>query len=516
MNNIEKEYIVVTKRGVNVAELDYDLASPRGSGIIPERPVKIAKERLGSKRMTHFMLTDEEAELLSKDERVISVEINPEHRDDIEIILNASQDNYFYKGYSGSSEQVNWGLRRCIDKNNDYSNNTTIDGDYEYALDGAGVDVVIQDTGIEPNHPEWEDKDGITRLQQIDWYTESGLTGTQHEDFYGDYDGHGTHCAGIAAGKTYGWAKGSHIFAQKLDSLKGTEDPGTGFSTSESFDFIRLWHENKTNGRPTVVNMSWGYRGTSDNAPTSGVYKGVAWELGDKTDDDLWNDYGIVKALTGSRIINAQITSVDTEIEEMIDAGIHVCIASGNNYYKADIPDIDGGTGDYDNNAVFSGLTRYYNRPSSPYSPRAFFVGNVDSTTQLDNTEYKDRPVGSSNRGPASNIWAPGTNITSTCSNTSRFSTKLYPEDSNYRITTIGGTSMASPQVAGLCALHLQVFPKATPEQLFNRIIGDTEEVIYQTENNDTDYYTFAHYSLCGSPNRMMFSRYGRQPLKIS
>ena len=54
---------------------------------------------------------------------------------------------------------------------------------------------------------------GTSRVQQIDWYTESGLSGSQNVNHYRDFDGHGTHCAGIAAGKTYGWAKKAHIYS---------------------------------------------------------------------------------------------------------------------------------------------------------------------------------------------------------------------------------------------------------------------------------------------------------------
>ena len=59
----------------------------------------------------------------------------------------------------------------------------------------------------------------ISRVQQIDWYTASGLSGTQSANFYRDRDGHGTHCAGIAAGKTYGWAKRVQMFM--LKNLQG-------------------------------------------------------------------------------------------------------------------------------------------------------------------------------------------------------------------------------------------------------------------------------------------------------
>ena len=116
---MEKEYIVVVHRGIDLEAFDADLKSSSGAGPIPNRSVDVANPRPGSKRMTHWMLTDEEAQQLQNDPRVLSVEIPPEQRDDIQLIRNASQTGVFYRSISGSalttSTFVNWGLRRCIE-----------------------------------------------------------------------------------------------------------------------------------------------------------------------------------------------------------------------------------------------------------------------------------------------------------------------------------------------------------------------------------------------------------------
>jgi subtilisin family serine protease len=505
---MEKEYIVVVHRGIDIEAFDAELAASSGAGPIPNRSVDIANPRAGSKRMTHWMLTDEEASTLQNDERVLSVEIPPEQRDDIELIKNASQTGVFYRTISGAAlttpSYVNWGLRRCIETTNVYGSNNTVAGDYNYALDGTGVDVVIQDSGIDPNHPEWEDKDGVSRLQQIDWYTESGLPGTQSTNYYRDADGHGTHCAGIAAGKTYGWAKGAHIYSQKLgglETLSGSD--GTGTSISDAFDAIRLWHNAKTNSRPTVVNMSWGYGSNQTSDPISGTYRGTAWTYGVEYTDrgGLWAATGVSRLFFGNNRVPVRVPSVDAEIEDMIDAGIHVCIAAGNNRYKADLP-----TGlDFDNEVVFSGGTYQYHRGSSPFSNEAFMVGNIDAEVN----SGVDRIAGSSTRGPGINIYAPGDNIMSTSSVLADavYSLLDYPGNSTYKIMSIGGTSMASPQVAGVCALHLQVQPDLTPGQLQDKVFSDTKNVI-STTGSDTDYDDYIN-SLLGGPNRMLYSRHG-------
>ena len=326
---MEREYIVVVNRGVDLEQIDSEIAATTGSNCIPNRSVDIANPREGSKRMTHWMLTEEEAQVLADDPRVLSVEIPPDQRDDIELISNASQAGNFYRVYRGSQNRdpnsVNWGLRRCIEATNTYTTFNEILGNYDYALDGTGVDVVIQDSGIEPNHPEWEDRSGVSRLQQINWYQEAllGSPAQQSADHYRDADGHGTHCAGITAGKTYGWAKGAQIFAQKLqglETLAGSD--GTGIPINTAFDLIRRWHLFKGNNRPTVVNMSWGYGSTQTSSPVSGVYRGTAWTYGVDytTRDELWAATGVSREFFGSVRIPVRVASVDAEIEDMIDA----------------------------------------------------------------------------------------------------------------------------------------------------------------------------------------------------
>ncbi|MFC1717912.1 PKD domain-containing protein [Candidatus Poribacteria bacterium] len=59
---------------------------------------------------------------------------------------------------------------------------------------GAGVDVAILDTGIDYDHPDLDDNlaGGVN-------FTGSIYDGSMDEFFWNDYQGHGTHCAGIVA-----------------------------------------------------------------------------------------------------------------------------------------------------------------------------------------------------------------------------------------------------------------------------------------------------------------------------
>lgn len=512
----EKEYAVIVKRGVNLTEVEDDLKASTGSGPIPNRSVDVANARPGSTRITHFALTDEEASALQADDRIEAVEIPPDQRDDIQIGLRSVQDGTFYRGSGLNSAYANWGLRRCIAETNVFTGTSAPDSSYPYAVDGTGIDIVIQDSGIQVGHPEWLDKDGVTRLQSIDWYTASGLAGTQNANHDRDWDGHGTHVASTAAGLRYGWAKNARIYSQKLSGLEF--DGPTGIPIADAFDSIRLWHNAKpvdpATGykRPTVVNMSWGYFASFSGNPTSGVYRGTPWTWGVEYNSDfpLWAAVGVVPPTANggtTRILPGNNAFTDAEVDDMIDAGIHICIAAGNNYYKADI----SGGDDYDNTVTAGGQTFNYHRGSSPKNTRAFMVGNVDTSVAAGNI---DELAESSTKGPLVNIHAPGTSIFAACSTTNDgYSTIASPDDANYRVMSISGTSMASPQVAGVCALHLQVQPWLTPAQLQAKLFAESKSVLYSSgTNNDYDNQN----DLMGAPNRMLFSKYGRQPSTTS
>jgi serine protease AprX len=161
----------------------------------------------------------------------------------------------------------------------------------------------------------------------------------------------------------------------------------------------------------------------------------------------------------------------------MIDAGIIVCIAAGNYGFK-----IDTASGpDYDNLVVTSGGnggTFYYHRGSSPLDDEAIKVGNIDSTVFDASTDQK---ATSSETGPGVDIYAPGTNIMGACSTTNAFADEQYWANGAYRQMNISGTSMASPQVAGVIALLLQINPKATPAIVKQYLIGNSSGNIYAT-----------------------------------
>lgn len=418
---MEREYIVSLKKGIDYDEFWTEMETTTiGHATVPEHAVDIVNARPLSQRNCHYALTDEQAAKLRSDPRVLAVEIPPEHRTDVEIGFRATQTGIFSKSSTLATGELNWGLLRSNNTGtNVFGLITSQTGPYEYMLDGTGVDVVIQDSGIEPNHPEFFNYAGTeSRLQQINWYTASGVSGTQSSNHYLDTHGHGTHVASTAVGLRHGWAKNARIYSVKVGGLEGgSGDSGSGIPVSACFDVIKGFHLNKpidpATGvrRPTIVNMSWGY-GRGWGSITGGSYRGTPW-----TGTTLRPEFGMIGRNGRHPVL---IDSVEVDMDELLDAGVHVCAAASNDSQKIDVP---GGV-DYDNYYISGGLNVYYHRGSSPLGDaRALCVGALDST--VFNTTL-DRKVNFSNSGPGVNIFAPGTNVQSATSTTTVFSTIAY------------------------------------------------------------------------------------------
>ena len=534
---MEKEYIVTVLPDVDWEEVHREIINQTqdddsvNSLIIPDRAVSVIKERPKNKRNTHYSLTEEEAESLRKDPRVLAVDAV---EDIPEPVPTALQDGVFDRSSSSFGRRDNWGLIRHTAPENVYNNSTSDPGlDYEYVLDGSGVDIVIMDTGIQADHPEWENEFGTSRLVQIDWYDASGVDGTQPDNFYTDVNGHGTHCVGTIAGKKFGWAKNALIF-----NLTTYGNTGNNISFEDAVDCLIGWHNNKPINpatgfkRPTVVNMSFQYSWYIDTSVTpnqvrfsstgegynitGGRYRGVAHN--DTTRTSLQNK-GIVGSGSGQYMFGRKYASRDADIEQLISNGIHVCTAAGNDYMKVDIP---GGV-DYNNYITInnSGFTRYmyYHRGPSPStfeggdsyadlfrqdSVSASFndgldVGALDDAAVSVDGSFLDRKVNFSNSGPGVDVYAAGSSIISAVPNSQG---SAYYYGSTGRQSKKSGTSMAAPQMCGIIACILQVHPDWTPKQVKSYILSNSQSLLYDTGNNN-DYTDNA--SIHGGNNRIAY-----------
>lgn len=507
-----KEYVVGLKEGV-----DYDTfwqeieTNGIGSSTVPTRGVDVVDDRSVLLKSCVYALTDQEAETLRNDLRVSYVQI-PVEQTEFKVSTSATQTGTYSK-ISGNppTDGINWGLFRLNSTTNNTSGTTTGSGTYDYPLDGSGVDFVIMDSGIQADHPEFNNLNGASRVQKINWFTLSGVSGTQPADnlFYNDTDGHGTHCAGIAAGLTYGRAKNSNVFSILLDDLKG---PGTaGLTVSQAFQVLKGWHVNKNTpgnpyytGRPTVVNMSFGYFGLTFSNITSITYQGATTVTSIK--DPLKGMIGNSSNRFGWWSDSFVSQQVQDLVTECINVGIIFCGAAGNT--SQTIENISGNPANNYNNYFTSSVygDLYYMRGMVPTNtPGVINVGAVDTTNS------PQQKTTFSESGPRVDVWAPGQYIVSSLSTTyiladwsGLYGANTYPGNSSFNIGNTSGTSQASPQVAGLCAQLLQLYPTATPAQIRQKVIDlSTADVLYTAGSEPTWYNN--NRSLHGGPNRYAY-----------
>jgi hypothetical protein len=490
-----KEYIVALHKDVDYDQFWSEMESTtNGLTFVPDRRIDIVNNRDLSQRCCHYALTDEEAAILRNDPRVAAVAMPAP----LELKgYGAIQTADFNRTTGIVSNNVNWGLRRCILENIEATAGTQ----YPYCIDGTGVDIVIQDNGVVSGHPEWEGADGKTRFIQHDWYKAAGVAGTMPVGHYGDVGNHGSHVAGIATGKTYGWAKGATIYSIRYDLFD-----------SEAFDLVKTWHLNKPVDpktgikRPTILNASWGYRWYYDNGGYGGQQVSRTYR-GNTTFTNTFSGAAGQVNITH----NFTYTPADVDQQELTDAGVICVRAAGNYYHKIEAPN---GT-DWNNNYTYStswalgavppGQPIYYHRSGSPWSPDTIIVANSDSTPNGSNEQM----ASSSERGPGVHIAAPGTNITSSTNSVGYPGfNSAYPSNAAYKIARISGTSMAAPQVTGMLALFLQINPRATAQQCKDWLsnIGSKQNKLFTT-NLDNDYTNTR--SLMGQANRFMFWPYG-------
>jgi uncharacterized repeat protein (TIGR02543 family) len=521
-----KTYIVALNKDV-----DYDTfwseienASPE-DGFVPSRRVDIVNNRSAYIRLCEYALSDEEATTLRKDPRVLAVERPVKDLPFVKIVDNAvTQDNNF--SITGLSDQpnVNWGLIRHSMTTNAYKTDRSTEEKYKYNLTGAGVDIVISDKGVMPNHPEWWEVGAVaeglntptSRFQTIKWSDHyPGYTDNQYP--FDDDNGHGTFVAGVAAGKTYGWAKKAHIY-----SLSYGDHSGTAADPLDSFEALINWHKAKTNNRPTVMNLSWDFRLDFNywqqkynflgpdwrNYITNGAWRGQAfpgWSHSKHPGQGSLEQYYLDRGLIGeSDLVPGQgpkyglaytSEAYNAALGEVIDAGIIVVQAAGNTRfvmerYTGSVMDNYSAGHDWNNYfqmKVYGGSyetqipipesdqpytlgTRiYYNRGASPIDPRSIVVGALgqDGT---DGPKYDgqgkpvpkgDRIWRGSNKGPRIDVWAAGADIVSATSNNSdSYTKKPYMHGVNTAFQDVWyGTSFAAPQVAGMIALRLEQQP---------------------------------------------------------
>ena len=462
-----------------------------GDNFIPSRSLQVLNERPFNEFMAHFNLTDEEAAEIRQDDRIAFVELQADLQEGVIKEHFGTRPTATYdKSGTTTATMKNWGLLRSSRPTNPFAASTAVSTGFTYNLDGTGVDIIVMDSGVNPGHPEFAvnaDGTGGSRVVDFNWAS-LGVPGTASASsiggYLGDSDGHGSHCTGIAAGNTHGWAPGAAIYSLRI--FGGNNIMGSGYlgaiNTDIAFDIVKQFHLAKRaagNMRPTICTNSWGYRSTYSGM-SSTVYRGVSYPGSSPN-----SARGQVNYLH-PYVVNY----LDISATSCSNAGVILVGAAGNYLHKIDVP---GGL-DYDNYYISYGETTYYHRGSSPTRADGFInVGAIDNS----NVEQK---VYFSETGPRVDVYSAGTSIMSALS-LNYSSTVADPRNTTYRLGKISGTSMACPQVTGVLATVLQARPNMTPAEAKQFLI-DSSVKNALVEGSSTAYTSTTY--LQGGANRIL------------
>lgn len=490
-NPIYTEYVITLSSYDDLADFYTDMETEGGALYLPNRAVEV-KYRRPNSRNTHYLLTGTEAELIKNDPRVVSVV--PAGLLDITLTPSYTKTADFYRGTSETDQIVNWGLLRCINgsqiPNWGSDNNPSYVGTINYSALGEDVDVIVIDGHFNPNHPEFalnEDGTGGSRVNQFDWNTLTTAAGLLDENahtvlsgpyVYEPYDGspgeteannHGCHVAGTLAGNTQGWAKKSNIYnISPYAQYNPNVTDVSGWSLI-MWDYIRAFHASKPvdpvtgKKRPTVCNCSYGNiaffpydYGSFQTGPITRVFYRGTWygnPLVPLTNSELLS-YGLypVGGVVGVPFYDAAVAA---EITDAMDEGIIVVAAAGNQYTRAVTP----GNIDYTNRISASINGTYYEQychqgMSPGATPDVICVGSATSRS----TETKSY---FSNCGNRVDVFAPGEHILSSLNVNGNL---LDSRNLDFTLSQYNGTSMASPQVAGVIACNLETNPSLTQQ----------------------------------------------------
>lgn len=214
---------------------------------------------------------------------------------------NDNQTSYYSGDWPGSQvdrdgQMVNWGLYAHSTPKEEFdwrimyqldTDSASIDAygnfplkstsvPYNFTATGKNVDLIIMDTGVNTQHPEFKYYDPnflsgsggwVSRVIKTDWpdycpgllthpiydYTSTNFRSLYYDNWHWE---HGTSVASNAAGRTQGWAKEARIHSLNIFG---------GMLVNHAFECVLNFHVSKSINPstgikdPTVVNMSWGY-----------------------------------------------------------------------------------------------------------------------------------------------------------------------------------------------------------------------------------------------------------------
>jgi len=307
------------------------------------------------------------------------------------------------------------------------------------AVDGRGVSAAIVDTGVDGTHPFFSN-DGRSRVVRNLKVACFGVTlpsdlcyvdsGPANDTDTASTGGHGTHVAGIVAGRPVT----TTLFNLPV---RGTA-PGASLVSISGGQLISM-----------ALNLSAQEWVLKHHAAPCGAAASAAACPPIRVVNHSWGPSGGGTFAEGSATVRIQ--------RELLKAGIVTVWAAGN----------DGG----DATKIVT------NPPGQDPTPGVLMVANYDDA----DTGTRDGKLSnSSSRGQKGvlssypDVAAPGTNITSSCR---PWLAICSAEDNGpgaldlLTFGTISGTSMAAPHVTGIVAALFQAVPQASPAQVEAAII---------------------------------------------
>lgn len=218
----------------------------------------------------------------------------------------------------------------------------TMDGKYERNNNGSGVYIYVIDTGVQITHAEFTSQTGSRAVAGADYVNAPG--GVQDGDLLGGANtcggskkecafpgapgctcgtipagmpgcsGHGTHCAGTAAGTNVGVAPGATVVAVRVLNCEGS---GTISSVLSGMDYAIRMKKQQHPHVPTVMSMSLGGTRPPDS-------------YADPSKDVAHTAVTAAKAVGVTVVVAAGNSAVDADTQSPahIDDAITVCASN--------------------------------------------------------------------------------------------------------------------------------------------------------------------------------------------
>lgn len=542
------EYIVTLYNKTDLEQFYVDM-NAAGYSCIMKRPLS---------RNTHYDLTPEQVIDIQADSRVWGVELAEEikiarqmytpnqpyqingtfWKDDTISPSTVGVNDYQWghlhsSGNYADRQKGNWGSTDTVE--------TVTAGPIEIYNAGKNVDVVIVDDTMAYDCEEWySPTTDVNRFVQYQWFNihntevasidDDGQAPPAGSITYFDNASlphyHGNHVGGTIAGKHYGWANEANIYNLAVLTPYVT---GQQVSYLLIFDYLRAFHLNKeinseTGYRnPTVTNHSYGGVVDLDSLPNGSLqfsdvsqfhYQGNTYDSGNPppggwTQTVLERDFGIRFGYTA---YPSHSTAMSADVQDAIEDGVVIIGAAGNdNLYMAEST-LDP---NWNNTITLTGIgTIPYMKGAWPNSvdSGAITVGSLSNRADFRRSSF-------SNFGPAIDIFAPGNKILSAWPNPATITgslngqgiedTKPSNRGSGNWFYPISGTSMASPQVAGIIACAASGKKRFSQEDAYSLIHNTSErndmsfDIAGGLYNDDTSQHN--------SPNEYVLSHNPRK-----